>query len=67
MSSKTKTIQLFPGYYKEGESRSDPLGYRVGTVTDSLEYSPGDIISKREAEGLCASRDWKVTVKPLNT
>lgn len=61
--SKTKTIILSPGYYKEGEPREGKLGYRVERVTDSLEFTPGDIISHAKADELCHARDWKVTIE----
>lgn len=58
---KTKTITLEPGF-RSFDMPPNTQGYRVGRVTDSLEFSPGDIISKEKAQELCDLADWKVTV-----
>lgn len=37
--------------------------YKVLKVTDSLEYSPGEILTIKQAQELCDSKFWKVTVQ----
>jgi hypothetical protein len=38
--------------------------YRVQKVTNSLEYAPLQYLSKKEADELCESHQWKVTIVP---
>lgn len=54
---KVKTIKLSPER-DFGELR----GYRVIQVTDSLEFSPSSTIAPEEAERLCESKHWRVTI-----
>ena len=37
--------------------------YRVAKVTDSVEYSPGDLLAKADVGGLCCSKAWKVIIR----
>lgn len=67
---KIKTIKLTNGHAPSRQSNTfssekewqAALRYRVEQITDSIEYSPGQLLEKAEVESLCASRDWKVTV-----
>ena len=58
---KIKTITLTAGWGHKDER--DATGYRVEQVTDSLAFTPGDIISRAQAKDLCDVTDWKVTIK----
>lgn len=46
----------------EGKPLGAALGYRVERVTNSVEFDPGRIISKSEADELCSAKDWTVTI-----
>jgi hypothetical protein len=61
MTTKTKTITLTPSYHIENHE-SVVHGYRVERCTNSLDYIPGTVITKREADALCLARDWTVTI-----
>jgi len=39
------------------------ISYFVEQVTDSISYTPGDVLKKSEVERLCASNQWKVIIK----
>ena len=66
---KTPTIRL--AYYVPAirdESVTDfrspaatPPAWRVMSVTDSIQYHPGQILRRNEVDALCAS-SWKVTI-----
>jgi len=61
---KTKTITLTAGWlHKDDKPGSNVTGYRVEQITDSLEFAPGNVINRAEAERLCDSAMWKVTIK----
>jgi hypothetical protein len=53
--TKTITLQHNPAF------SSNP--YHVVVVTDSLEFTPGQNLTRKDAEALCVARDWKVTIK----
>ena len=36
--------------------------WKVKTVTESLEYSPGEYLEKLQVERLIASKNWRVTI-----
>lgn len=36
--------------------------YLITKVTDSVEYTPGNNLKKKEVEELCANRNWRVTI-----
>jgi hypothetical protein len=59
---KTKTITLASGYSSGVKGEMGGTCFRVEKLTDSLEFSPLDIISKDKAQELCDSKHWKVTV-----
>jgi hypothetical protein len=54
---KLKTITLECLW--EDQPNSD---YRVRSITDSVEYRPGNFLTKKTVAELCAARDWKVVV-----
>ena len=41
--------------------------YRVISVKNSVDFSPGQELPKNEVEGLCRSARWDVTIVGLNT
>jgi len=63
---KAKTITLsHPHLADDGsDTVGRPTNYRVERITDSLEFSPGQLLKKSEAAELCDSPRWKVTVVP---
>ena len=40
--------------------------YRVIKVTDSTEFSPGEVLTKGRVTRLCVEPNWKVTVVPVS-
>lgn len=63
MANKLKFITVYPGFvHFDKPETKEGKGYQVGKVTDSVKYTPGDIITKREVDELCGAKDWKVTV-----
>lgn len=58
--TKMKTIRLTR--HVADVDRSNSFSYRVVTITDSVEFGPGDVLTKKQVEGLCSAKDWKVTV-----
>lgn len=61
--SKTKTIKLTSTKTMDN-SRLDgwrPV-WRVETVTDSIEFAPGDFLEKNIVDSICAALQWKVTI-----
>jgi hypothetical protein len=62
MTKKIANITLDWGFCPEGEPPGTH-GYRVRSVTDSLEFHPGQILKKPQVEELCASGQWKVIVR----
>jgi len=51
------------GFYRKPNEPVRP--YRVASITDSVEYAPGDYLTKDEVSVLCASKEWTVTSKPM--
>ena len=62
MLKKTKTITLKSGFILRTDTMN-PTGYRVDQVTDSTEYTPGDVLPKSTVDFLCDDRGWKVTIR----
>lgn len=60
--TKLKTITLAAGYRCPGEGPNDPLGYRVVRLSNSTEFSPGDLIKKTQADELCDAKNWQVSI-----
>ena len=61
MSVKTKTIIVSAGWRVAiGDKASD--GYRVEKVTNSIEHTPHDLLTKEQVESLCSNTRWNVTV-----
>jgi hypothetical protein len=54
---KTKTLALLASVTLEGEHR-----YRIHTVTNSLEYNPGDLLDRNKVEELCRDPEWQVHI-----
>lgn len=68
MANKIKSITVYPGYaHFDKPETKEGKGYKVGKVTDSVEFTPGDIITRQQVDELCSAKDWKVTIinKPL--
>lgn len=61
MNKKVKTITVTQGHLMPTDT-TECTGYRITKVTDSLQYTPGDLIAKNDLHDLCLARDWKVTV-----
>jgi hypothetical protein len=62
MANKPKTITLeFPAYYGDDIPRKQ--GYAVAQITESVDFTPGQVLTKEETDILCHSREWKVTVR----
>jgi hypothetical protein len=61
---KMKTIVLSIKDAVDG--RANGRQYRVEKVTDSVQYSPRDILTKSEVENLCNNQHWKVTILMIN-
>jgi ribosomal protein S17 len=63
MANKIKTITVIPGYaHPDKLETKEGKGYKVNKVTDSVEFTPGDILTRKEVDELCQSKEWKVTV-----
>jgi hypothetical protein len=61
---KIKTIILRAGFaHFDKPETKEGKGYQVQRVTDSIQYTPGDILTRRDVESLCESNQWKVTVE----
>lgn len=63
MAAKIKTLILTAGWPDRESERCDL--YRVEQVTDSLEPAVHALLKPADAQSYCASRDWKVTIKPF--
>lgn len=62
--SKVKTVTLTAGHRIESEPVG-VTGYRVERVTDTVEFAPGDIVTKKVVADLCDSKQWKVIVQKV--
>lgn len=64
---KTKTLTLSHGHYNPKATMGDmnALLYRVERVTDSVDYKPGDMLTKEAVKELCDKAAWKVTIQPI--
>ena len=60
--TKIKTITLSHGWRVPGDPVGGILGYRVERITDSVDYDPLQILTKKQVDILCASKEWKVTI-----
>lgn len=55
---KAKTVTLaYPFRLEEGDYR-----WKVEKVGNSVDVTPGDLLSKAQVEDLCAARDWTVVI-----
>jgi hypothetical protein len=63
---KTMTVETWETLAKDADHKTGlrPLErvWRVVKLTDSTDYNPKQMLTKNEIDGLCASRDWKVTI-----
>lgn len=54
--------------HSHGGWRRDNAGnicpYRVEKVCDSVDYVPGDVLSKDEVASLCRNQAWSVIIVP---
>ena len=69
MPSKIKTITLSSGWVNlppnpntTAVAAAQADGYRVEKVTDSVEYTPGQMLHRNEVHTLCTNAYWRVTV-----
>lgn len=67
MKAKTKAITLsYPHYDLTKDTVKEraeaPRVYRVERITNSIEFAPLSDLSSKQADELCASRDWQVTI-----
>ena len=68
MSQKIKTLRLTHGYWDESirdlneRNKMENRTFKVEQVTDTVEFYPGQTLTKKEVDVLCASAQWKVTV-----
>lgn len=60
MTRKIATITL--RYIDVHAPFSGEPAWRVEKVTDSIDYHPGQTLTKSTVDGLCSSRWWKVTI-----
>lgn len=61
MGPKIKTIQLV--FFDRATMSQDAEDrYLVESITDSTEYKPGKFLTVRQAQELCDSKHWKVTM-----
>jgi hypothetical protein len=61
---KLKTITLSVRRFPDPRSNTPGAQvsvYRCKQITDSVDYSPGEELTKKQVEELCASPGWKVT------
>lgn len=66
MNMKTKKLTLVVSRHPRGFKQVDgvDLAYRVNKVVDSVDFMPGDFLSKADVEALCNRSDWNITVLP---
>lgn len=64
MSNKIKTITLTFGHLnpKAEVGDKDIYIYRVEKVTDSVDFSPGDFLTKEKVNEICGWKEWKVAI-----
>lgn len=62
MKTKTITFTHLPFYVPAGDN--EPR-WHVDVVTDSTEFSPGQLLTKEQVDKLCADDGWKVTIKAM--
>ena len=65
MKIKTIILTAYPCYIPFSEPNKQVPAWRVEQVTDSIEFTPGDMLRKDVVDDLCASSMWKVTIKKL--
>lgn len=53
---KTKSLKL-------SHPHTDNM-YRVEQVTNSVEFSPGQMLTRKEADEMCLAAGWSVTICP---
>lgn len=60
---KTATIVL--AYHRTADVVKNAITeqWSVERITDSLEYHPGQYLSKKEVDSLCRATGWKVTIQ----
>lgn len=59
---KTKTITFsFP--HHDPNVQGGRL-YRVERLTNSVDFAPRQLVTKKEVDELCSARDWTVTCIP---
>jgi hypothetical protein len=62
---KIKTITLaHPIPNPNDRENKNPL-YRVNRLTDSTEFSPRQLLTKKQVDELCVADDWKVYIVAL--
>lgn len=65
LKMKTITLETFeqldPNPVRE-TAKTTRRVWRVLKVTDSIEFTPREILVKSQVDELCAAKDWKVTV-----
>lgn len=70
MAGKIKTIHLDLHPYgnpnaREIDPRDKKAAWYVRQVTDSTAIHPGQMLLKGDVDALCASAEWKVTIKQM--
>lgn len=62
---KIRTLTVSFGHPDPHDALNASPLFRVERVTDSVEFVPGQMLSKKEVDVLCASQAWKVTTIPM--
>ncbi len=68
MSQKIKTVKLSFGHHDYsvrdiGErTKMSNLLYRVEEIRDTTEFFPGQTLTKKEVDEVCAAGQWRVTM-----
>ena len=60
MAQKHSTITVSAGWYKRTSPGEE--FYRVEKLTDSVEFTPHQFLTKAGVEELCSSKQWTVHV-----
>lgn len=67
--NKVKRLTLSHGYHNCDvplpEQTQADLRYRVDKVVNSVEYYPGQMLTRKEVADLCDATSWEVNVVPI--
>lgn len=65
MSTKMKSLKVSHPWPTDHDNPETSSRYRVEQVTNSVEFSPGQLLTKKEIMSLCEATHWTVNTVPV--